>query len=206
MNLFRKFLAVASVLVIAFIGYSLWRHFHDAPVRKNALIDQQTAAAQQELKRANGRLYLALRRAAKAEAAAIQSAHMAALYKEQADSMRARRAAHRILEPVPIQPDSAAQYWKAMYDDTEVENVSLRAAFDEQKHTAVLYQGLYVNTMRSLTDLGNAASGVNNALTAEHDARQCKILGLISCPSRGASFAAGVLTVLTIKVIASAAK
>jgi|SRR4051812_33236212 len=197
----RKIITFLVLLCVAFAGYNVWRWAHDTPVRKNALVDQQTLTAQQELKRTKAFLQLTLRRAERAEAAAKYHEAQATLLREQADSMRARRAQKLTTVSPPAQPDSAVQYWKDMYDDAEVENYSLRAAFDEQKRTAVLYQGLYVNTMRSLSDLGNAASGVSNALTAEHDARGCKIAGLISCPSRGASYAAGVLTVIGLKLI-----
>jgi hypothetical protein len=194
---FRAVVLTAVLLLAAFFGYSIWRHLHDSPVRTNALVDQQTLTAQQELKRTKAFLELERRRRLRAEGAAARSQAVADSLHALADTLYdARRDS---LQPTVVPNDSAAaQYWEHRYGEAEQEVLLLRAAFDQQKRTAVLYQGLYVNTMRNLADIGNAASGLNNALTAEHDARQCKIAGLISCPSRGASFVAGAVTAVAL--------
>jgi hypothetical protein len=194
-------LILAVILAFTFTGYAVWRHFHDSPVVKAALVDQKTLTAQQELKRTQAFLKLEQRRRARAEAAASRASFVADSIRAEADSARARRASYIVRVPAPVQPDSAVTYWKNLYDDAEVENSSLRAAFDEQKRTAALYQGLYVSTMRSLTDLGNASAMTSSALLSEHNLRQCKIAGLIRCPSRGASYVAGIVTVVAARLI-----
>ena len=192
--------ALPAPLLLLMVGgallYGLARW--DAAISaRDAALDRQTAKALQGARAWRGRLQ-------GMEALAARDSALSGALRAANDSLRG--LADAIAGPLDTLPEPRlddAAGWRTRYKLRTVEVRYVRAALDKaEAELALAYLGR--DRWRGLALAADSTiSGMTVALEDERDARRCRVLGLIPCPSRGVMFvvgaAAATVTILAVR-------
>jgi hypothetical protein len=161
-------------------------------------LDAQTKAALEMSQSWSERYDRAVTKAAEDSATLARLAVERRLAQAEADSLS------RELDALPEPALDDASGWRLRYQMRSREAIKLRSALTTAQGEIVTLRTAE-RRWRLLADSAYTVviPGLEKALRDERDARQCRILGLIRCPSRTLAFVAGaaVATVVTVAVV-----
>ena len=174
------------------VGVMVTHIHHDKPLPQDVAVDVGLAKALQPIFQAQ------VDTARKAEAAAkvrvvhdtvedAEAAADAAFYHARADS----------LEAIAIQQGDSVGSWKALAQDRKAEVAALAADTTAKAHTIVdLRSQLTAVSARAAAYEGREISldRLNGEVVTALTNGDCRVVGVFDCPSRKASYAAGVAT------------
>ena len=155
-------------------------------------LDRNYREVQQENKILKGQIFLETKKRVAAELIANQAVARATAAEKQANA-RTKQRQDRLPSAPP--PDTkVAEYWQAMYYDAEASVTELQAALEDQKKATAALGFTKQSLERENTALKVMNYKLAEQMADEHNARQCKILGLIKCPDRTTMFVVGTVT------------